>query len=97
MSTTVRTSSISPPPGQQDQSARLAASAEVGQVEGTNRELSDEELANVLACALRVVELRAVRRVVGVEEFKRLGLSIDLRLAERLVLIHADWLLEQGA
>lgn len=36
MSKTVRTSSISPPPGQQDQSARLAASAEVGQVEGTN-------------------------------------------------------------
>ena len=35
MSKTVRTSSISPPPGQQDQSARLAASAEVGQVEGT--------------------------------------------------------------
>ncbi len=26
---------ISPPPGQEDQSARLAASAEVGQVEGT--------------------------------------------------------------
>lgn len=35
MSKTVRTSSISPPPGQEDQSARLAASAEVGQVEGT--------------------------------------------------------------
>lgn len=35
MSKTVRTSPISPPPGQQDQSARLAASAEVGQVEGT--------------------------------------------------------------
>jgi hypothetical protein len=32
---TVRISSISPPPGQEDQSARLAASAEVGQVEGT--------------------------------------------------------------
>jgi len=35
MSKTVLISSISPPPGQQDQSARLAASAEVGQVEGT--------------------------------------------------------------
>ncbi|MGJ7465288.1 hypothetical protein [Comamonas thiooxydans] len=35
MSKTVCTSSISPSPGQQDQSARLAASAEVGQVEGT--------------------------------------------------------------
>ena len=35
MSKTVRTSPISPPPGQEDQSARLAASAEVGQVEGT--------------------------------------------------------------
>ena len=35
MSTTVRTSPISPPPGQQDQSARLAASAQVDQVEGT--------------------------------------------------------------
>lgn len=41
MSKTVRTSSISPPPGQQDQSARLAASAEVGQVEGT---ITDEQL-----------------------------------------------------
>lgn len=36
MSKTVRTSPISPPPGQEDQSARLAASAQVGQVEGTN-------------------------------------------------------------
>ncbi|TYK76246.1 hypothetical protein FSY45_10700 [Comamonas sp. Z1] len=35
MSKTVRTSPISPPPGQQDQSARLAASAKVDQVEGT--------------------------------------------------------------
>ena len=35
MSKTVHTSPISPPPGQEDQSARLAASAEVGQVEGT--------------------------------------------------------------
>ncbi|WP_314971921.1 hypothetical protein [Comamonas testosteroni] len=35
MSKTVRTSPISPPPGQQDQSARLAASAQVDQVEGT--------------------------------------------------------------
>lgn len=35
MSTTSRTSPISSPPGQEDQSARLAASAEVGQVEGT--------------------------------------------------------------
>lgn len=36
MSTTSRTSPISPLPGQEDQIARLAASAEVGQVEGTN-------------------------------------------------------------
>lgn len=36
MSTTPQTSSISFPPGQEDQSARLAASAQVGQVEGTN-------------------------------------------------------------
>ena len=35
MSTTSRTSPISSPPGQEDQSARLAAAAEVGQVEGT--------------------------------------------------------------
>lgn len=35
MSKTVHTSPISPPPGQQDQSARLAASAQVDQVEGT--------------------------------------------------------------
>lgn len=35
MSKTVRTSPISPPPGQEDQSARLAASAQVDQVEGT--------------------------------------------------------------
>ena len=35
MSTIPHTSPISPLPGQQDQSARLAASAEVGQVEGT--------------------------------------------------------------
>ena len=35
MSTTPLTSRISPLPGQEDQSARLAASAEVGQVEGT--------------------------------------------------------------
>ncbi len=41
MSKTVRTSSISPPPGQQDQSARLAASAEVGQVEGTKPQEQD--------------------------------------------------------
>lgn len=61
------------------------------------RELSDDQLVSVLKCAQRVLELRAVRRVIGVDEFKRLGLSIDLRLAERWVLIHADWLLEQGA
>ena len=36
MSNTPRTSPISPLPGQDDQSARLAAAAEVGQVEGTN-------------------------------------------------------------
>ena len=36
MCTSVRTSPISPPPGQQDQSARLAASAEVGQVVDTS-------------------------------------------------------------
>ena len=35
MSKTVHTSPISPPPGQQDQSVRLAASAQVDQVEGT--------------------------------------------------------------
>lgn len=35
MSITRRTSPISPPPGQKDQSARLAASAKVDQVEGT--------------------------------------------------------------
>ncbi|WP_326999451.1 hypothetical protein [Comamonas testosteroni] len=35
MSKTVHTSPLSPPPGQEDQSARLAASAKVGQVEGT--------------------------------------------------------------
>ena len=35
MSKTVHTSPISPPPGQKDQSARLAASAKVDQVEGT--------------------------------------------------------------
>ena len=35
MSTTPLTSRISPLPGQEDQSARLAASAKVGQVEGT--------------------------------------------------------------
>ena len=35
MSTTPHTSPISPLPGPEDQSARLAASAEVGQVEGT--------------------------------------------------------------
>lgn len=74
----------------------LAAPGRVG-AGGTNRELTDAELASVLKSALRVVELRAVRRVIGVDEFKRLGFSIDLRLAERLVLIHADWLLEQGA
>lgn len=44
MSKTVRTSSISPPPGQQDQSARLAASAEVGQVEGTIHPVYQEYL-----------------------------------------------------
>lgn len=44
MSKTVRTSSISPPPGQQDQSARLAASAEVGQVEGTTKPSNFREL-----------------------------------------------------
>lgn len=37
MSKTVRTSPISPPPGQEDQSARLAASAQVDQVEGTQK------------------------------------------------------------
>lgn len=36
MSTTPHTSPISPLPGQQDQSARLAASAEVGQAGGTH-------------------------------------------------------------
>lgn len=35
MSKTVHTSLISPLPGQEDQSARLAASAKVDQVEGT--------------------------------------------------------------
>ena len=35
MSKTVHTFPISPLPGQEDQSARLAAAAEVGQVEGT--------------------------------------------------------------
>jgi len=35
MPKTPHTSPISPPPGQQDQSARLAASAQVGQVGGT--------------------------------------------------------------
>lgn len=35
MSTTSQTSPISSPPGQEDQGARLAASAKVGQVEGT--------------------------------------------------------------
>ena len=37
MSKTVHTSPISPPPGQQDQSVRLAASAQVDQVEGTQK------------------------------------------------------------
>ncbi|MDN5502503.1 MAG: hypothetical protein L0H10_01580 [Comamonas sp.] len=74
----------------------VAAPGRVG-AGGTHRELTDAELASVLKSALQVVELRAVRRVIGVDEFKRFGLSIDLRLAERLVLIHADWLLEQGA
>lgn len=35
MSTTPQTLPISSPPGQEDQGARLAASAQVGQVEGT--------------------------------------------------------------
>ena len=41
MSKTVRTSSTSPLPGQEDQSARLAASAEVGQVEDTLKDFRD--------------------------------------------------------
>lgn len=57
MSKTVRTSSISPPPGQQDQSARLAASAEVGQVEGTNSlELFQRWLETAAHDALRAYE-----------------------------------------
>lgn len=46
MSKTVCTSSISPPPGQQDQSARLAASAEVGQVEGTIPQVYQDYMAD---------------------------------------------------
>ena len=47
MSKTVRTSSISSPPGQQDQSARLAASAKVGQVEGTIPQIYQDYMANM--------------------------------------------------
>ena len=36
VASTAQESPVSPLPGQEDQSARLAASAEVGQVEGTN-------------------------------------------------------------
>ena len=54
MSTTSRTSPISFPPGQEDQSARLAAAAEVGQVEGTTRvSLQDfEDRLSDLLCFL---------------------------------------------
>ena len=37
----------SPPPGQEDQSARLAASAEVGQVEGTTKPSNFRELFRI--------------------------------------------------
>lgn len=47
MSTTPHTSPISPLPGQQDQSARLAASAEVGQVEGTIPQIYQDYMAHM--------------------------------------------------
>lgn len=46
MSTTAYTSPISSPPGQEDQSARLAASAEVGQVEGTIHQVYRDYMAH---------------------------------------------------
>ena len=47
MSKTVHTSPISPPPGQKDRSACLAASAKVDQVEGTIPQIYQDYMANM--------------------------------------------------
>lgn len=47
MPTTPNTAPLSPPPGQQDQSARLAASAEVGQEGGTIPQVYQDYMASM--------------------------------------------------
>ncbi|BDR08706.1 hypothetical protein CTR2_R20440 [Comamonas thiooxydans] len=57
MSKTVHTSPISPPPGQKDRSARLAASAQVDQVEGT----TPQSIRKSSSRALPAVGLSGIR------------------------------------
>lgn len=87
MSTTPRISPISSPPGQEDQSARLAASAEVGQVEGTIQDFRDhllnqreslslisamEEKVLAIECALHELDLYVGKpRISVLEQFQR--------------------------
>ena len=62
MSKTVHTSPISPLPGQEDQSARLAASAEVGQVEGTSSKPRYQFRKSVGLFACHGDELKAIAK-----------------------------------
>lgn len=86
MSTTPRTSPLSPPPGQQDQSARLAASAEVGQEGGTQISFAAfARSACVVPATAEDSELAAYR--ADFQEFRRLtALAYDT-----ITVPYRDW------
>lgn len=95
MSTTPQTSPISSPPGQEDQSARLAASAQVGQVEGTTLEQFQRWLETKAHDSAAWVHSMAEVRVFAEDVFLDEELVIaECRVATKLLM---QFKLEQGA
>lgn len=93
MSTTPQTSSISSPPGQEDQSARLAASAQVGQVEGTHAlEQFQRWLETKAHAAFAMVDGSSAYPTAA--ELGHLYLIAECRAATKLLM---QYKLEQGA
>ena len=88
MSTTSHAFPNASPPGQQDQSARLAASAEVGQVEGTNSlELFQRWLETKAHSSAAWVRSMAPLRVFAEDVFIHEELLIaECRVATKLLM-----------
>ena len=95
MSITSHTSPKSPLPGQEDQSARLAASAEVGQVEGTTLEQFQRWLETKAHKSSSVIQATEPRHCFASDVYLDESLVIaECRVATKLLM---QFKLELGA